>query len=131
MVYSPTGSLDLSLIPSCMTSNFLYLNFSTLYSSSLWRTDTIVFAKLNTLHPFKYPPPRSLLSPPLSNVFEINEPFGGLNRGFTVCPICPAPVTGRHRDGWKTMRKQSELWTTVNGHLMDRHHMSVLERFIL
>ena len=82
MVYSPTGSSDLFLIPGCMTSNFLYLNFSTLYSSSLWRTDTIVFAKLNTLP---------------------------LNRGFTVSPICPEPVTGPFRDGWETMRKQSEL----------------------
>ena len=34
-------------ILGCMTSNFLYLSFSTLYYSSLWRTDTIVFAKLN------------------------------------------------------------------------------------
>ena len=91
----------------------------------------MVFAKLNMLPPFKYPPPGSLLSPPPSNVFEINKPSRGLNRGFTVRPICPAPVTGRHRDGWETMRKQSELWTTVNGHLMDRHHVSVLERFIL
>ena len=31
----------------CMTSNFLYLSFSNLYSSSLWWTDTIVFAKSN------------------------------------------------------------------------------------
>ena len=31
MVYLPTGSSDLILILGCMTSNFLYLNFSTLY----------------------------------------------------------------------------------------------------
>ena len=39
---------------------FLYLNFSTLYSSSLRRTQTIVFSKLN--------------KPPASNVFETNTP---------------------------------------------------------
>ena len=47
-VYSPTGSSDLFMILGCMTSNFLYLSFSTLYSSSLWRTDTILWAKLIT-----------------------------------------------------------------------------------
>ena len=65
MVYSPTGSLDkLFLIPSCMTSSFLSLIFSTLYLSSLWRTDTIVFVNL------KKPPPL-----PTSNVFEYNNSF--------------------------------------------------------
>ena len=38
----PTGSLDLFLILSCTTFNFLYLSFFTLFSSCLWRTDTIV-----------------------------------------------------------------------------------------
>ena len=48
MVYSHAGSSDLFLsILGCMTSNFLYLSFSTWHSGSLWRTDTIVFAKLN------------------------------------------------------------------------------------
>ena len=47
MVYSPNRSLDLFLILGCMISNFLYLSFSSFYSSSLWRTDTFVFAKLN------------------------------------------------------------------------------------
>ena len=50
MVYSPTGSSDLFLILDCMASNFLCLSFNTLCSSSLWRTDTIVFAKLNKPH---------------------------------------------------------------------------------
>ena len=53
---------------------FLYLSFSTLYSSSLWRTDTIVFSKIS--------PPVSITPPP-SNELEINDPEG-LNRGFTV-----------------------------------------------
>ena len=65
MDYSPTGSSDLFLILGCMTSNFLYLSLSTLNSSSLWRTDTIVFAKLDK-------PPRSLLSLP-SDAFEIKK----------------------------------------------------------
>ena len=39
-----------------MISNFLYLSFSTFYSSSLWRTDTIVFAKLNKPHVSIKPP---------------------------------------------------------------------------
>ena len=69
MIYSPAGGSDLFSNLSCATSNVLYLNFSTLHSSSLWRTDTIFFAKLN-----KPPPhPQSLFSPP-----------GGLNRGFMV-----------------------------------------------
>ena len=44
MVHSSTGSLDLFLILSGMTSNFLYLSFSTLYYSSLWSTVTIVLS---------------------------------------------------------------------------------------
>ena len=78
MVYSPTGSSDLFLILSCMTSEILYLSFSTLYSSSLWRTDTIVRAKFNK-------PPPSLLTPPSphkKNMFEIN------NRRFAVLTKC-------------------------------------------
>ena len=47
MVYLPTGSSELILILGCMTQNFLYLSFSALYSSSLWRTDTIIVSKLN------------------------------------------------------------------------------------
>ena len=66
MVYSPTEGWDLFLILCCMTSYLLYLSFSTLFFSSSWRTDTIVFAKLN------WPP--SQISPPPSNVFEISPP---------------------------------------------------------
>ena len=40
-----------------MISNFLYFSFSTLYSSSLWRTDTVVFAKWNKLPLLNKPPP--------------------------------------------------------------------------
>ena len=55
-----------------MTSNFLLLTFSTLYSSSLPRTDTIMLLNLIS---------------PLSNVFEITKPPRGLNRGSTVCNL--------------------------------------------
>ena len=48
---------------SCATSNVLYSSFSTLHSSSLWRTDTIFFAKLNT-------PPPSLYLAPLGGLIE-------------------------------------------------------------
>ena len=65
MVYSPTESSDLFLILGCMTSNVLVLKLFQFYYSSLWRTDTIVFAKLDK-------PPRSLLSLP-SDAFEINK----------------------------------------------------------
>ena len=58
-----------------MTPNFLYLSFSTLNSSSLWRTDTIVFAKL-------VKPPVSI-KPPLKRVWNKQAPPRGVNRGFT------------------------------------------------
>ena len=62
MVHSPAGSSDLFLILGCMTSNFLYLSFSTLLSSSLWRTDNIVFAQM----------------------YELNKLPEELNRGFAA-----------------------------------------------
>jgi len=70
MVYSPTGSSDLFLNLVCKTLNFLYLSLSTFYSTSLWRTDTIVFAKLNKPHGFINPPE--------------HEGKVGLYRGFSV-----------------------------------------------
>ena len=57
MLYSPAGSSDLFSNLCCVTSNILYLSFSTLHSSSLWRTDIIFFAKLNK-------PPGLYLQPP-------------------------------------------------------------------
>ena len=56
--------------------NFSYLSFSTLYSSSLWRTDTIVFSELDKL-------PISIKLPPQNGLEKISPP-GGLNRGFMV-----------------------------------------------
>ena len=58
MVYSPTESSDLFLILGCMTSDFLSLSFSTLFFSSLWTTNTIIFAKLNK-SPLSNKPPVS------------------------------------------------------------------------
>ena len=63
MVYSSTGISDLFLIMGCMTSDFLYLSFSTLYSKSLWGINTVVFAKLNK-HPFSTKPHVSIKPPP-------------------------------------------------------------------
>ena len=75
MVYSAAGGSVLFLILGYMTPNFLYLTFPTLHSSSLWRTDTIFFAKLNKspLSIKTYPPP--------PYVFEINK---HINNVFTV-----------------------------------------------
>ena len=84
MLYSPAGSSDLFSNLCCVTSNILYLSFSTLHSSSLWRTDIIFFAKLNK------PPGLYLQPPPLPGV---------LNRGFTV-PRC---YVFRHGD-WHVCR---------------------------
>ena len=75
MVYSPTGRSDLILILGCMTSNFLYLSLSTLYSSSLWRTNTVVFAK--------FIKPSLSIKPPLK-VFEINKLRGALYRIYGI-----------------------------------------------
>ena len=71
MVYSPmeVRICFFFFILGCMTSNYMrYLRFSALHSSSLWRTDTNIFAKLNK-------PPVSIEPP--SNVFEINKPLEG------------------------------------------------------
>ena len=61
--------------------NFLYLSFSTLYSSSLWRNDTIVVS-LNILSP-----PSQLISA-LSNGLEKNQPR---RQGFSLKKWPPHP----------------------------------------
>ena len=78
MVDSPTGRSDFFLVHGCMASNFLQLNFSSVYSSASWRTDDIVFAKLNKS-------PLSNNPPPSPNGFEINK--WGLNRRFSVLSL--------------------------------------------
>lgn len=69
MVYSRTASSDLLSIFSYMTSNLMYLSFSTLRSSFLWRIDNVIFTKLDK------PPRFSQITP------------GELYRGFTVMQI--------------------------------------------
>ena len=79
MVYLPTGSSDLIPDPRLHDLNFLFLSYSILCSSSLWRTDTIDVSKLNK-------PPRSPPHPQ-PNGLEINKadkPPSGLNTGLTV-----------------------------------------------
>ena len=67
--FANSGSSDLVLILGCMTSNLLkYLSFSTLYSSSLRRTHTIIFSKLNK-------PPVSI-KPPLKWASNSLDPHG-------------------------------------------------------
>ena len=51
MVYLPTGSSDLILIPGCMTSNLLVLELFLFVLWLFWRTDTIIFSKLNKPRP--------------------------------------------------------------------------------
>ena len=75
MVYLPTGDLDLLLILGCMNSNFLVLELFFLYCSSLWRTETIVFAKLNK--------PQVSIKHSNQIWLEINRPLGVHNRGLT------------------------------------------------
>ena len=72
-----------------MTSNFLFLSFSTLHSRSLWRSDTTIVAKFNNPPPLEKPP--SLLSappPPLRPLKLVwnkyNKPAQGVNGVFTV-----------------------------------------------
>ena len=85
MVYSPTGSLDLLLIRGCMTSNFSYLWFSTLYSSSFGRTEIMVFAKQNKTTMSKMSPGLFSPAPPRSNVIEINKSLvGGGGEGCLI-----------------------------------------------
>ena len=47
MVYSRTASSGLLSIFSYMTSNLIYLSFSTLRSSFLWRIDNVIFINLD------------------------------------------------------------------------------------
>ena len=81
-----TGSSDLFSILGCMTSNFLYLSFSTLYSSSLWRTNTFDFSKLNKLLLSNKPPisikaplPPNMLSSLIASESRLSE-HGHLNQ---------------------------------------------------
>ena len=90
MVYSPTGSSDLFLILGCMTSDFLFLSFSTLYFSSLWTTNTIIFAKLNK-SPLSNKPPVFTVKkypPPLWELYKEYSPvvLVLLGRGTWLLP---------------------------------------------
>ena len=83
MVYSPTGSLDLLLILGFMTSNFSYLWFSTLHSSSFGVTETIVFAKQNKTCISNMPPGLFFPTPsPPPIVIEINKSLLGGGGGM-------------------------------------------------
>ena len=81
MVYSPTGSSYLFFILGCMTSNFLYLYFSTLYSTFFMENWYHRLCQIKQASHLSNTPP-----PPFhSNVFEINKTARvGFKRGFTV-----------------------------------------------
>ena len=98
MAYSPTGSSDLFLILGCTTSNFLYLSFSTLNSSSLWRTDTIVFAKL-------VKPPVSI-KPPLKFIYQGFADISSSREWFEV-------TAAVHKPNW-TQIKDLQHWEQAN-----------------
>ena len=66
-------------ILSFITSNSLYLSLSTLYPS-------FFYGELHQISPLfsnKPPVPPSLISPPPSNWFEMNKPYGGGGGGLT------------------------------------------------
>ena len=92
MVYSPTGSSHL----------FMILGFSTLYSSSLWRTDTIVFAKSNKLPLWnKLPPPQVCL--------KYIRPPGGLIEDFNKQNCLP----GNELNINGVTKKSLRFWTKI------------------
>ena len=81
MVYLPTGGSDLILILGCMTSNLFVLELLHFGFKCLWRTDTIVFSKLNK-PPFSNKPQVSI-KPPVKWAWNKSAPRR-LNGGFTV-----------------------------------------------
>ena len=50
--------------------NFLYFRCSTLYSNSLWRTNTIVVSKLNERPPLSNKPSVSIKPPPPAHALK-------------------------------------------------------------
>ena len=106
-------------------ANFLYLSFSTLRSSSLWRTDTIFFTKLNKppltpgLYYFSPPPsPEGLIEdlpyPDITflNIFEIplvTDMFVGIVKVskpyFVSLPTLMATCLGITSPRWRRKRQ--------------------------
>ena len=87
---------------------FLYLSLSTLYSRSLWRTDTIVCSKLNK-------PPSRIRTPSL---FKPPPPFEWTwnIRGFTVVPFSCAFSSVENPDCWSggDLKTGLPLWYPTN-----------------
>ena len=86
-----------------MISNFLYLSFSTLYSSSLWRTDTVVFAKWNKLPLLNKPPPPRLYWHPL-------KPWGILEDSRYS-----SWQRSLHKQGYSLISIRRDAWWRNNG----------------
>ena len=68
-----------------MTFNLLYLSVSTLHSSSLWRTDAIVLAKLNK-PPLSNMPPVSI-SPTSNPLRHLNFTFPLVTHAFSTTSL--------------------------------------------
>ena len=90
----------------------LVLSFSTLYSSCLWRTDTVVFAKWNNLPLLnKPPPPPRLYWNPLKP-FEIkNKPPGGILEDLRYWSW----QRSLHKQGYSLIIIGSDAWRRNNG----------------
>ena len=92
-----------------MTSLFLYFTFSTLYSCSLCRTDTVVFTKLNKL-PFSNNLSPSLLKPP-QIVWNKKAPRGGILRDLRYWSW----QHSLHKQGYSLISIGSDAWRRNNG----------------
>ena len=92
-----------------MISNFLYFSFSTLYSSSLWRTDTVVFAKWNKLPLLNKPLPRLYWNP--LKPFEINKPPGGILEDLRYSSW----QRSLHKQGYSLISIGRDAWRRNNG----------------
>ena len=92
-----------------MISNFLYLSFCTLYSSSLWRTDTVVFAKWNKLPLLNKPLPRLYWNP--LKPFEINKPPGGILEDLRYSSW----QRSLHKQGYSPISIGRDVWRRNNG----------------
>ena len=95
-----TVKLCLDWSSAAWPPTFLFLSFSTLYSSSLWTTDTIGFSII-------------IVEAPQLDGLEINKPPERLNRGFTV--------TDR-----KQILKVSNWWLLLKGDNTGRFDHAIL-----
>ena len=92
------------LILGCVPSNFLYLRFSTLHSSSLWRTDTAIFAKLTP------PPPPSLKGSPSLSSLSFWTKLTCVPVGESRLQECAYMLNGREKTRSMCVIMTQSLW---------------------